>query len=395
MRRRGLYWTLNFFDPQIFEFNYENVNREESRLISQQYTVGYTLGIDIDKGREKDIHDPEVKKALEDMAQFLCDFFREYLPRSVYALYSGGGIYVMLHHKCFDPYFKQYRSEKYDWHNKMQNLTDAFNRLIEDKGAEFFKLHPEHVGKVKVDALNNSQRVFKTIFIIHKRLDYAVILLNPENILIDFAAAKIPLSKEIIDSSNNWYTEFDDGAQFIKTFLVPYMKDDVQEVTRVAGQKYVTQNSGYICSDLPISDMEKWPPCMRNLYALPFCGEGATRALAVFVSFLGQIGIEEHKARAMFDELADRWDARKSNIFESYFGKMKVPTCRRLISDDNRGFPQGVSIKLLNVCKRDLRCLNSPSPYYYADRKAKLKPCRDALYSVEKPNEENGNNGPA
>lgn len=40
------------------------------------------------------------------------------------------------------------------------------------------------------------------------------------------------------------------------------------------------------------------------------------------------------------------------------------------MSDDDTGFPKGVSIKLLNVCKSDMRCLKVPSPYYYTDRVA-------------------------
>ena len=75
----------------------------------------------------------------------------------------------------------------------------------------------------------------------------------------------------------------------------------------------------------------------------------------------------------MFDELVDRWRARKENIFSDYFGKMKVPSCTRLVSGDNRGFPKGVSIKRLGVCKPDLRCLNVPSPYYYADKAGNMK----------------------
>ena len=75
----------------------------------------------------------------------------------------------------------------------------------------------------------------------------------------------------------------------------------------------------------------------------------------------------------MFDELANRWDARKSNIFEKYFQKMKVPSCFRLISDDNTGFPKGVSIKRLGVCKPNMRCLNVPSPYYYTDKTGNIK----------------------
>ena len=107
---------------------------------------------------------------------------------------------------------------------------------------------------------------------------------------------------------------------------------------------------------------------MRNLYNLAWCGDGQTRALAAFASFLGQIGIEENQAYMMFNELANRWGARTENIFLNYFRKMKVPTCKRLISDDNRGFPKGVSIKMLGVCKPDIQCMNVPSPYYYTDK---------------------------
>jgi hypothetical protein len=75
----------------------------------------------------------------------------------------------------------------------------------------------------------------------------------------------------------------------------------------------------------------------------------------------------------MFSTVADRWCARTSNLFESYFRKMKTPTCARLGSNDNTGFPKGVSIKHLGVCVPDLKCMNAPSPYYYVDVKAKLR----------------------
>ena len=58
---------------------------------------------------------------------------------------------------------------------------------------------------------------------------------------------------------------------------------------------------------------------MQNIWTLPSCGEGATRALA------------------------------------------------------DTGFPKGVSIKHLGVCVPDLKCMNAPSPYYYVDVKAKLR----------------------
>jgi hypothetical protein len=234
---------------------------------------------------------------------------------------------------------------------------------------EFFRLHPEHIGKVKSDALNNSQRVFKTIFSIHKNLDYGVIPLNPVNIKIDFEKAKIPLKGEVVELGKSWYVEYDDGKLFLNKCLMPYLKK--AEDKRSKRPQVI--DAIYKCSSIPIGDINNWPACMRNLYTLPECKEGQTRALAVFVSFLGQIGIEESTAYNMFDELANRWDARKSNIFEKYFQKMKVPSCFRLISDDNTGFPKGVSIKRLGVCKPNMRCLNVPSPYYYTDKTGNIK----------------------
>lgn len=377
---RTLYWTLNYFDPGIFEVNYKNVRSDESPVISRRYTVGYTFGIDIDKEHGKDIHDPEVKKAVEDIAQYFSDKLRKYLPNSVYCLYSGGGIYILVHHKVFNQYYNRYLSNpdpKYSWDKMLSVLGDAFDYLIEDMRDEFFKLHPEHIGKVKPDQLNNSQRVFKTIFSIHKSLDYAVIPLDPENIKIDFERATVPLKPEVINEGVVWYTKNDNGGKFLEYVLKPFLEKAYEK--KEASYKY---KSDYTCSSIPIEDLNKWPPCMRNLYTLSSCGEGATRAIAAFASFLGQIGIERNQAYKMFNELADRWGARKENIFDDYFAKMKVPTCRRLISDDNRGFPKGVSIKRLGVCKPDMRCLNSPSPYYYADKKAKLH-----LNDSKKPNE--------
>jgi hypothetical protein len=370
MKCRTLYWTLNYFDPQIFCLDYKEIRSDESPAISRRYTVGYTFGIDIDREHGKDIHDPEVKKAVEDFAQYSSDRLSEYVPNSVYCLYSGGGIYVLVHHKAFSQYYNRYLTNpdsKYSWDKMLSVLGDAFDYLIEDMRDEFFKLHPEHIGKVKPDQLNNSQRVFKTIFSIHKNLDYAVVPLDPEKIKIDFERAKIPLKPEIIEEGKAWYTNYDDGGYFLDRLLKPFLEKAYDK--KESSYRY---KSDYRCSPIPVDDIMKWPPCMRNLYSLETCGEGASRALAAFAAFLGQIGIEENQAHMMFDNMADRWGARKENIFDNYFRKMKVPTCKHLISNDNRGFPKGVSIKRLGVCKPDMRCLNSSSPYYYVDKKAKF-----------------------
>jgi hypothetical protein len=370
-RFRTFYWTLNVFDPEIFGIDYNTIKKEDSPAISRKYTVGYTFGVDIDKEHGTDIHDLEVKKAVEDMAQYFSDRFRDYVPNSVYCLYSGGGVYVMVHHKVFDQFCDRFKSDPNEsWDKMAKVLGDALDYLIGDLNDEFFKLHPEHIGKVKADQLNNSQRVFKTLFSVHKKLDYAVIPLDPNNIRINFENASIPLKPEVIKLGENWYTEYDHGEYFLNNLLKPFLKQSYNNINKTYRKE---EKQEFNSSPISIEDIEKWPPCMRNLYSLAWCGDGQTRALAAFASFLGQIGIEEKQAYMMFDGLADRWGARKENIFSNYFRIMKVPTCRRLVSDDNRGFPKSVSIKILGVCKPDIRCGNVPSPYYYADKKGNMK----------------------
>ena len=352
---RTFYWTLNVFDPEIFRIDYNTIKTEDSPALSRKFTVGYTFGVDIDKEHGTEIHDLNVKKAVEDMAQYFSDRLREYVPNSVYCLYSGGGIYVMVHHKVFDLFCNRFKNDPENpWDKMAKVLGDAFDSLIGHMENEFFKFHPEHIGKVKADQLNNSQRVFKTLFSVHKKLDYAVIPLDPENIEIDFESALVPLKPEVIKLGKNWYTDYDDGKYFRSNLLKPFLWQSYNNINKTY---QVEGKQEFNCSPIPIKDIEKWPPCMRNLYRLHWCGEGQTRALAALASFLGQIGIEENQAYMMFDELANRWGARTENIFLNYFRKMKVPTCRRLISDDNRGFPKGVSIKILGVCKPDLRCM--------------------------------------
>ncbi|MCE5227083.1 MAG: hypothetical protein LLG05_14655 [Porphyromonadaceae bacterium] len=378
LKGRTLYWTLNLFNPDIFQIDYNEVKDGESSKISRKYTTAYTFGIDIDKEHGKDIHDPFVKQSVEALAQYFTDKLREYAPNSVYVLYSGGGIYIMVHHKVFSKYYSKYLENsdpEHTWDEMFAVLGDAFDLLIGEFRDEFFKLHPEYKGYVKPDQLNNSQRVFKTIFSVHKSLDYAVVPLDPESIKIEFERATLPLKPEVLAEGEKWYTQYDDGEQFLNVLLKPFIEKALSRRSKAGKFSHV-----YTRSSEPLEDISKWPPCMRNIYQLPKCGEGATRALANFASFLGQVGIEEEKAHSMFIELVDRWGARASNLFESYYRIMQVPTCENLNSNPNIGFPKGVSIKNLGVCKPDAKCVCVPSPRYYVDNKAYLS----SLYSPGK-----------
>jgi hypothetical protein len=358
---RSLYWTLNFFEKDIFDIDFREVEKTDSPMISRSYTSGYTFGIDIDHEHGKDIHDSNVKEAVEAMAQFFTNKLLEYCPNSVYVLFSGGGIYVMLHHNVFKEYFERFQKVD-EWDMMLLTLLDSLDSFIQSARDDFFKLYPNYIGLVKPDALNGSQRVFKTIYSLHKDLDYACVPLDPLNIKIDFEKAKLPLNDSEIAKGKEWYIEYDNGKDFLNS-LKPYLEKSYTHQK----DKVSYRDGKDIAISLKPIEFEKWSPCMQNLYCLEECNEGQTRALAVFVSFLGQIGIPEDEAYIYFNDLADRWGARKSNIFESYFRSMNVPPCRKLNSDDNLGFPKGVSIRNLGVCVPDEKCANVPSPLYYTD----------------------------
>ncbi|MCG7848190.1 MAG: hypothetical protein MIO93_03300 [ANME-2 cluster archaeon] len=115
------------------------------------------------------------------------------------------------------------------------------------------------------------------------------------------------------------------------------------------------------------------------MLSLETCGEGKTRALAVLAAFMGQMGTPEQEAYQLFINTANRWNASTTKLFQSHFRIMRTPTCRTLTADNNLWYPTGRSLKILNVCKPGIRCLNNVSPRYYADKKANAERLRQKL----------------
>ena len=374
-RYKTLYWSLNYFNLYFYslDFNprlpdHELIPSANSPRISKMNTTAYIMSVDIDG--IGDIHDPDVKMAVEGLAQFHVDEFRKFAPCSVYVLFSGGGIYVHIHHKVFQEYFNNL---EYPYDEAVQHLLDGFGEWLDDIRTRFLIEYPEHEGKTKADSLNNSKRIFKSIFSLHKSKPYAVIPLDPDNIQIDFDKAKLPLKKDVLDGGDKWYRDYDADGEIL------------EEVLRYAGiaktrapVKCFDSDIKYEQSETPV-DIKQWPPCIKNLVSMKTCGEGKTRALAVLAAFLGQMGLPEGDAYSLFLDTAKQWNAKTTNIFQSHFRIMRTPTCRTLTADNNQGYPIGRSLKILNICKPDIRCINIASPRYYADKQANIERLRRKL----------------
>lgn len=386
-RHRVLYTSLNFFDREIFKIDFNKVEAGTGPDISRDYTRGYTLGIDIDSvdivnGHGANIHDADIKKAVEDMAQFYCDKLREHAPNSVYTCFSGGGIYVFLHHKTLENEFKKAVEGGYI-NEFTDRITGAYNAFIAATRKEFFKAYPEHIGKVKPDELNNAKRVFKTIFSIHKKYDYSIIPLNPDNVVIDFEAAKLPLKQEVLNMGLKWYSSFDAKNTIYTTLLKPYIEKAKTEAENkkmyIGGRKQA--RTEIAVSQEPPEGVEDFPPCIQNMLKAEHVGEGATRALAFLAAYLGQAGIERKEALKMWEAVGKRWNAAaiNTNVFSSWFKKMHTPSCKTL-NTPGPGYPH-VDIAKMNFCKPDGRCMqiNYRNPVFYADNAAYMAKLREEL----------------
>ncbi len=352
-RYRTLYWSLNYFSPDV----YNQVARNDDDVLGTRVdTMGYTLGIDIDHCEGTDIHDSAVKQAVEECAKFFVKELTLYLPKSVHACQSGGGIYIYLHHKIWENTFQVNQEAGHEKDLAVFVVLETYQSWLADKSDEFFKLHPEYVGKCKVDRLNYAKRIFKSLLSVHRKLPYAVIPLDIDNIVIDFEAAKLPLKPDVLAAAEKWYTSYDEKNTFSPQ-LEPYVDDAISKFSRKNGDVKVD------VSPEALKDIEKFPPCLKNILKSTNMPIGKTRIIALLATFLGQAGWDEAEARGLFTKVAGQLNAQTTNIFESWFCRMRCPRCSTINKPGN-GFP-GMNMGDIGICEPDDRCKKIGSPIYY------------------------------
>jgi len=354
---RSLYWSLNLFSQQTFNkkipSSLYDIYGNKLTIGTYEDTISYSLGCDIDS--IGDIERPKIKEAVEHLAQFVCDSLRKYCPTSVYTLFSGGGIYVMLHPGLFAREFSS-TDREHVW----KITISCFNAMLKDIETQFFKKYPKYKGKTKLDAINNQKRVFKTIFSIHRKKPYAVIPLNPASIKIDIDKARLPLSKAVIESGKTWMLKYNINEQ--KTLIEALKKYEDAKSPDV-------EKDGVELKKLESkADFKFFPPCMQHILSLKRkSGEtkinGATRIKTMVACFLGQAGYDEKEANKIFKEISENIGGSESNIFKSWYGKYSCPSCKT-IQKKGGGFPH-MMMGELEVCHPNELCRQISSPFWY------------------------------
>ena len=371
-RGRTLYATLDILEPEVFERAEawdDALHEPVSPIGDLSNCIAFSLSTDID-GIGDIRTDLSVKEAVEDAAQFHCDYLRaKGIEKSVYCLYSGGGIYVHLHHGLFAVAVGNTTLTPEDRKREYQVITKAHNRLIGDISKEFFRKYPQYIGKVKFDALNNQKRTFKPIFSIHKRHPFAVIPLDPKAIKIDFKRASLPLSDEVLAEGAAWYQTFDPSEKEPLVALIRAHMEDVRKDTR----EHSTGNGTISRLPEPL-DRVNFAPCMQNIIEKAQPVEGKHRALGILATYLYQMGWGEDAAFDLWISIANRCGV-EPRIFETTFGRISCPLCSTMQTDTG-GYP---NLNLFNIgfCVPDENCKGCQWPGDYHLQKILNDECQN------------------
>ena len=362
---RTMYALLDIFMPSVKtqSTQWNPIKNEACETLGTlRECVAYTLGADIDSIAH-DMKKPEIKAAVEALAGYLVKRLKDAgIKKSVHCLMSGGGIYVLLHHEmCRCP--KELIGADREIFFRIR--LDAFKMFLADVEHDFYEDHNDLREVVKIDKLTNQKRKFKCICSYHKKLDLAVIPLDPVNLVVDFAKAKLPLSDAVLAECASWYSTYaSEEQEALSRLLEPYMV-----VTRETAKNHV-HKAAMPTTDIPRRheplDATLFPPCMQNIIQHVAPGKGPHRALAVLSTYLYSIGWDDTKAIDVWSLLADKCGV-EGRIFDQWYGQMKCPTCAT-IQQTADGYPN-IGLGGLGYCVPDPHCKGCVWPGDYHNQK--------------------------
>jgi hypothetical protein len=365
LKYRTMYALLDVFMPsvQTQSTQWDSIKNEPYETLGTlRECVAYTLGADIDS-LAHDMKKPEVKAAVEALAGYLVKRLKDAgIEKSVHCLMSGGGIYVLLHHEmCRCPADLIGADREIFFRTRL----DAFKMFLADVEHDFYEDHPDLREVVKIDKLTNQKRKFKCVCSYHKKLDLAVIPMDPANLVVDFARARLPLSDEVLAECASWYgTYAPEEQEALGRLLEPYMV-----ITRETAKNHAYRAT-MPTTDIPRRheplDAKLFPPCIQNIIQHVAPGKGPHRALAVLSTYLYSMGWDETKALDAWSILAEKCGV-EGRIFDQWHGQMKCPTCAT-IKQTADGYPS-VGLGGLGYCMPDSHCRGCQWPGDYHNQK--------------------------
>lgn len=329
---RSLYWTLNLFEDETFKHTAE----PDEKIGTGKETISYTLGIDIDIKEGYDITNAHARLSLEECVKFYYDELSQYLNNNIYAAFSGGGAYLYLHHELFQLSSDNGQTPE-ERRDSWAVLRAMFQLLMEDISEKFFKLNPDAAQYVKIDYLNNDKRLFKTVYSVHRKHDYAVIPLKPPYFQINIEEAQLPLSESIIDFGREWYVYNPDNEG--KEKLLYKLKDYEWTAKSLNNIQKMDIDSEKVVSLVKIElDDDITCPVMKAILSLEGWGDGAHRRIVTGTIYLSHLGWNFEEIYDYIGRVSSNWEKVKGlRTLVKYWMKVQMPSYEKIYG--NGKFP--------------------------------------------------------
>ena len=386
-KHRTLYGTLQLWTPEIATETRTWIQKtngkwgidklKEGPLGTRKDTRLMTLSVDIDRAKDKEVTDPNVKKWLEAALKLFADYFKTIDFQSYALFFSGGGGYVMVH-----PLVTAIgEEEEHDIVYRWEMVQMCFDFFISEMEKRFFEKYPEAKEYVKgFDCLNyDAKRQFKMPLSIHLTKPFAVIPLDKENPAIDFEKARLPIADKVIEEAANCLRFYDGDVERLGKHIIEEYADKAKEEI---GKHHPLNRSFKAVPDDKELDVDSWAPCARNMYnESKITGKGTTRRLGFLANYMQFVGVPREKAYNIFLKKAAEWNAETSNIFEQWYDgdgepECWLPTCEKF-NQEAKGYPR-MSFGGMGLCTPDDRCKQIKKPLDY-HKKKKKKPKKTPL----------------
>ncbi|MCD6130819.1 MAG: hypothetical protein J7J61_01760 [Candidatus Hydrothermae bacterium] len=183
---RTIYATLNFTTSDITRLpEYEDI-------VCMNLFADVDLTDDAKEEVKKRGRSEELKKVAVESIRFIYEQFCKLVsPESIILLDSGGGFYVMVHHRVTLPLAEFPREERGMVFRELCKRFNNFLRSVRERASR--EIH-DFNKYFKIDLLNNKNRLFKVPMSVHKSLPVVVHPIDPEN--LDFDEMTIPIDDE-------------------------------------------------------------------------------------------------------------------------------------------------------------------------------------------------------
>ena len=315
---KTVYLTLNYFRNDYEPFHKYQDNSTWKKVDSWKKCYAYMLSVDIDILKPYSIHDPIAKEALEEAVKYTHTKLSALTSDKLITLFSGNGAYIHLH-PGFGYFSLDMKPEKRA--DAFEILIKAFNNYLFEIENSFYKEHPEYkpqVGKdkdgypkyepyIKLDRINNRNRLIKAPLSIHKKYDYVVYpipeswklpLINYQNLSDHQITKAIEQLKSFRNDEPNG-VEIDHFNKIIDPYLKDANKEIVDKIVYTAPKPQRPEDS----YDIELITSE---PVVKAIFDIEEWEDGNIRRITLMASYLSASGWNvqrfNHGLKIMFQD---------------------------------------------------------------------------------------------